>query len=57
MPEKIASAHRILWLTVIGRALDDYKAGKERKQYFSSEYFGLICERAGVSPQDIIKVL
>lgn len=48
---------RMLWLTVILNAVQDFRAGKEPREYFDSRDFLFLCDLAGLEPRDIRRTL
>ena len=48
---------RVLWLTIISHAVEDFKSGNEHWRYFSSPSFHMVCTLAGVYPHQVREAL
>jgi hypothetical protein len=55
--EKLATARRVLWLTVIAQSMEDLKAEKVTPGYFHTPDFIKVCALAEVTPESIRKRL
>jgi hypothetical protein len=57
VPEKLAGARRVLWLTVIACAMEDLKRRKITRSYFYTKDFAHVCALAEVTPESVRKRL